>query len=172
MSPVFKPLNAGSVLQKTGHALPYLKKSIITLNLFTHTQNNHITRQRIIWPPFWSKIACWKVSVSKAAVVKHTQNPRKNLWNLKNIAFIEFLEFCWTNYITFYQNWPNLTQDMSQNAKIAFNFLLDFNLCDPREPLISKLFCIWSFGLICLYGSLFNNAVSLYASFFSYSYVT
>ena len=43
MSPVFKPLNAGSVWQKTGHALPSLKKSIMTLNLFTHTQNNHIT---------------------------------------------------------------------------------------------------------------------------------
>ena len=34
----FKPLN-GSVLQNTGHALPSLKKSIITLNLFAlHTK--------------------------------------------------------------------------------------------------------------------------------------
>ena len=33
MSPAFKPLNAGTVLQKTGHALPSRKKSIITLNL-------------------------------------------------------------------------------------------------------------------------------------------
>ena len=69
------------------------------------------------------------MSVSKASVPKHTQNPQKNLWNLKNIAFIEFLEFFWTKYkyILFCQNWPNITQDMSQNAKIAFNFLLDFN---------------------------------------------
>ena len=33
------------------------------------------------------------MSVSKAAVPKHSQNPQKNLWNLKNIAFIEFLKF-------------------------------------------------------------------------------
>ena len=68
------------------------------------------------------------MSVSKASVSKLTQNPQKNLWNLKNIAFIEFVEFFWTKYILFYQNWPNITQDMSQNAKIAFNFLLDFRI--------------------------------------------
>ena len=68
------------------------------------------------------------MSVSKASVPKHTQNPWQNLWNLKNIAFIKFLEFFWTKYILFYQIWPNITQDISQNAKIAINFLLDFNL--------------------------------------------
>ena len=67
------------------------------------------------------------MSVSKASVPKHTQNPRKILWNLKNIAFIEFLEFFLDKIHLFYQNWPNITQDMSHNAKIAFNFLLDFN---------------------------------------------
>ena len=60
------------------------------------------------------------MSTSKAAVLKHTQNPRKNLWNLKNVAFIEFLEFFWSKYILFYHYWLNITQDMSQNAKIAF----------------------------------------------------
>ena len=68
------------------------------------------------------------MSVSKAAVPKHTQNLRKNLWNLKSVAFIEFLGFFWTKYILFYQNWPNITQDISQNAKIAFNFLPDFSI--------------------------------------------
>ena len=61
--------------------------------------------------------------VLKAAAQKHTQSPWKNLQNLKNIAFIEFLEFLWTKYILFYQNWPNSTQDIRQNARIAFNFL-------------------------------------------------
>ena len=65
--------------------------------------------------------------VSKAAVPKHTQNPQKNLRNLKNIAFIEFLGFFWTKYILFYQNWPNITQDIIQNTKMTFNFLLDFS---------------------------------------------
>ena len=65
--------------------------------------------------------------VSKAAILKHTQNPRKSHWNLKNIASIESPEFFWTENILFYQNWPNITQDVRQNAKIAFNFLLDFN---------------------------------------------
>ena len=57
------------------------------------------------------------MSVSKAAVPKHTQNPRKNIRNLKDIAFIEFLEFFWTKYILFYKNWPNITQDINHNAK-------------------------------------------------------
>ena len=50
--------------------------------------------------------------VSKASVPKHNQNPLKNLWNLKNIAFIEFLDhqFFRTKYILFYQNWANITQ--------------------------------------------------------------
>ena len=77
------------------------------------------------------------MSVSKAAVPKHTQNPRKNPWNLKNIAFIEFLEFFCTKYILFYQTWLNISQDISQNAKIAFNFLPDFN--KSRNVNIRKL---------------------------------
>ena len=79
------------------------------------------------------------MSVSKAAVPKHTQNPRKNLFNLKNIAFIEFLEFFWTKYILFYQNWLNITQDISRNVKIAFNFLPDFNVEWWRHG------CLWRF---------------------------
>ena len=68
------------------------------------------------------------MSVSKAVLPKHNQNPLKNLRNLKNIAFIEFLEFFWTKCILFNQNRLNITQDMSQNAKIAFlNFLPDFS---------------------------------------------
>ena len=39
---------------------------------------------------------------------------------------MEFLEFFWTKYILFYQNWPNIIQDISQIAKIAFNFMLNF----------------------------------------------
>ena len=66
------------------------------------------------------------MSVLKAAVLERTQNPRKNLWNLKNIAFIEFFEFFWTEGIQVYQNWLKITQDISQDAKIAFNFLPDF----------------------------------------------
>ena len=67
------------------------------------------------------------MSLSKATFSKNTQNPQKNLQNLKNIAFIEFLEFFWTKYTLFYQNWPNIIQDISQNAKIAFNFLPDLS---------------------------------------------
>ena len=63
----------------------------------------------------------------KSICIKTYPKRPENLWNLKNIAFIEFLEFFWTKYILFYQNWPNITQGMSQNAKIAFNFLLDFS---------------------------------------------
>ena len=62
--------------------------------------------------------------VSKAAAPKHTQNPRKNLWNLKNIAFIEFLEFYGQTTFT------ELTKYFSRyepNAEIAFNFLPAFN---------------------------------------------
>ena len=46
---------------------------------------------------------------------------KKNIWNLKNIAFTEFLEFFWTKYIRID---PILLKIW---AKIAFNFLLDFN---------------------------------------------
>ena len=60
MSPVFKPLNERSVLQKTGHALPSLKKSIITLNVFTYPgtesmgkpwKNHGKTMEKIPWIP-------------------------------------------------------------------------------------------------------------------------
>ena len=33
-----------------------------------------------------------------------------------------------TKYDLFYYNLPNITQDIRQNAKIAFNFLLDFSV--------------------------------------------
>ena len=46
MSPVFKPLNAGRVLQKTGHALPSLKKSIITLKSIYPTHKIIISLDR------------------------------------------------------------------------------------------------------------------------------
>ena len=83
------------------------------------------------------------MSVSKAAVKKHTQNRRKNLRNLKNIAFIEFLEFFWTECILFYQMWLNITQDVSRNAKIAFNFLPDFN----NVMFLCAEFCVVKFML-------------------------
>ena len=63
----------------------------------------------------------------KSSLPKHTQNPLKNLQNLKNISFIAFLEFFWAKCILIYQNLFNITQDMTQNAKTAFNFLPDFS---------------------------------------------
>ena len=58
---------------------------------------------------------------------KSTPKPPENVRKLKDIAPIEFLEFFWTKYILFCENLFNSIQDIRQNAKIAFNFLIDFS---------------------------------------------
>ena len=122
--PPFKPLN-GSVLHKTGH---HSSKSV------------YATHKIIISPArgYDSLHSDTKLHTEKCLYKKqlyqNTQNPLENLRNLTNIDFIGFLEFFWAKHnFYFYQNWLNITQDMSQNAKIAINFLPADVGSDPRE---------------------------------------
>ena len=86
----------------------------------------------------------------KSSYNKHTQNLRKNLRKLKDITSIEFLKFFWTKYILLCQNWPNIIQDIGQNAKIAFNFLPDNNhLCILNRRLCKRPGAVWF--LCCSY---------------------
>ena len=71
------------------------------------------------------KSVCIKSSCTKT----HVKPPEE----LKDIASIKFLEFFWTKCILFCQNWLNIIQDISQNTKMVFNFLLDFSESDIKD---------------------------------------
>ena len=91
------------------------------------------------------------MSVSKASVPKHTQKPGKIPETRKILLSLNFSSFPGQDTFYFIRIDPNITQDMSQNANVAFNFLLDFSTDEDFQYVFADKALIQLFGDACLF---------------------